>query len=449
MTHRLTTTLGLWTAAGLTLATGGVLRADDSADTRQEVQTLKQRNATLEELVRQQASLIENLGRRVTDLEQTNAKRGAAGDAPADAGDIGNAKSSGGFNLGKVNFSGEGGVAFFNTGRDGLWPNSAFRVDEARLFVEAPIWGDVYFFSEINLATRENDDLNVELGELYLDFENVSQLWGRDRQLNIRAGRLDVPFGEEYLSRDAIDNPLISHSLADFWGVDEGVELYGAFGKFSYVVAVQNGGVDGTQDYNSDKAVVARVGFDPTRWLHLSVSAMRTGDLDASDDYLSEIWFGNGWFRSIGSTNTTKFHANLIEGDVAVRWTDGHFKAFGGAICYDDNDTARNNQRDMYFYSVEAKQRLLRKLYAAARFSQIFADDGYPIAGLGDQGEYFFTWNPAAWTEDIWRLSLGLGWQFSDRLLLKVEYTFERGTEVGGGKRDHEDFFGAEAAFKF
>lgn len=431
------------------MATGGVLCAEDLADTRQEVQTLKHQNATLEELVRKQAALIESLGRRVTDLEQANTKRAEAGGASADPSDVTGPESTRGFNLGRVNFSGEGGVAFFNTGRDGLWPNSAFRVDEARLFVEAPIWGDVYFFSEINLATRENDDLNVELGELYLDFENVSQLWGRDRQLNIRAGRLDVPFGEEYLSRDAIDNPLISHSLADFWGVDEGVELYGAFGKFSYVVAVQNGGVDGTQDYNSDKAVVARVGFDPTRWLHLSVSAMRTGDLDASDDYLSEIWFGNGWFRSIGSTNTTKFHANLIEGDVAVRWKDGHFKAFGGAICYDDNDPSRNNERNMYYYSMEAKQRLLRKLYAAARFSQIFADDGYPIAGLGDQGEYFFTWNPAKWTEDIWRLSLGLGWQFSDRLLLKAEYTFERGTEVGGGKRDHEDFFGAEAAFKF
>jgi hypothetical protein len=96
--------------------------------------------------------------------------------------------------------------------------DAEFRIDEAKLFVEAPIWGDVYFYSELNLATREESNVALHLGELYLDFENVSQLWNCDRMLNLRIGRLDIPFGEEYLTRDAIDNPLISHSLVDFWG---------------------------------------------------------------------------------------------------------------------------------------------------------------------------------------------------------------------------------------
>src|SRR5205814_3492728 len=145
------------------------------------------------------------------------------------------------------------------------------------LFVEAPVWDNVYFFSEINLMTRERSDLSVQLGELYLDFENVSRIWGRDRMLNVRAGRMDIPFGEEYLNRDAIDNPLISHSLSDFWGVDEGLELYGRVGKFSYVLAVQNGSVSAVRDFDADKAITCRLAFDPTRWLHLSVSGMRTG----------------------------------------------------------------------------------------------------------------------------------------------------------------------------
>src|SRR5437016_14557117 len=91
--------------------------------------------------------------------------------------------------------------------------------------------------------SREAQDLSLQLGEAYLDFENVSRLWNSDRMLNVRAGRMDIPFGEEYLNRDAIDNPLISHSLSDFWGVDEGLELYGRVGKFSYVLAVQDGSV--------------------------------------------------------------------------------------------------------------------------------------------------------------------------------------------------------------
>lgn len=36
-----------------------------------------------------------------------------------------------------------------------------------------------------------------------------------------------------------MENPLISHSLSDLWGIDPGVELYGTVGDFNYVVAVQ------------------------------------------------------------------------------------------------------------------------------------------------------------------------------------------------------------------
>src|SRR5262249_36025160 len=160
---------------------------------------------------------------------------------------------------------------------------------------------EVYFFNEINLFTREEATLDLRVGELYLDAENLSRLWNRDRQLNLRVGRFDIPFGEEYLSRDAIDNPLISHSLMDLWGGDEGVELYGSWDQAQYVLAVQNGGHSGLRDFNGDKAVVARVGLDPTPWAHLSVSAMRTGALDVRNDRFSELWLGSGLVRSLGS----------------------------------------------------------------------------------------------------------------------------------------------------
>jgi hypothetical protein len=52
-------------------------------------------------------------------------------------------------------------------------------------------------------------------------------------------------------------------------------------------------------------------------------------------------------------------------------------------------------------------------------------------------------------TTELWRLSLGLGYRFSDRLVIKVEYSFECGQELTGGVRDHENFVGTESAFKF
>jgi hypothetical protein len=405
----------------------------------EQVQLLRDQNVILQQQLQKQSGLLDALTQKVEDLEAANAEReNAESENPA-------IPTAGGFNFGKVNLSGEGDVAFFNTGSEGFAPNSEFRVDEARLFVEAPVWKEVYFYSDLDLATRENNNLNLQLNELYLDFQDVSQLWGRDNQLNVRAGRMNIPFGEEYLTRYAIDNPLISHSVSDFWGVDPGVEVYGALDEFSYVLAVQNGsGANGVQDFDGDKSVAGRIGFDPNRHWHFSVSGMRTGDLNVQNDMISALWFGNGFFQSLGGPGTTTFHANLVEGDVTARWNSGHVSASGGYARYGDNDPAADNGRNIFFYSVEGVQDLPDKFYAAMRFSEVLAAKGIPIVGQGSSSDYFS--DPAT---ELWRLSFGLGYRFSDQLIVKIEYSLERGKELSGESRDHEDFFGTEAAFKF
>src|SRR5207247_5601709 len=93
----------------------------------------------------------------------------------------------------RFHISGEAGGAFFDTGSEGAFPNDEFRVDEAKLFVEAAILDDVYFFTEVNVLTREEPDEQFELGELYVQFENISKLWHREEMLNARVGRFDIP----------------------------------------------------------------------------------------------------------------------------------------------------------------------------------------------------------------------------------------------------------------
>src|SRR6185295_8456293 len=127
------------------------------------------------------------------------------------------------------------------------------------------------------LITREANAANFQLGELYVEFERLGTPWGLPDSLNLRVGSINTPFGEEYLVRGPVENPLISHSLSDIWGPDEGLEIYGTLGAWQYVVAVQNGGISQLRDFNSDKAIAARVSWDPRPWLHLSASAMRTG----------------------------------------------------------------------------------------------------------------------------------------------------------------------------
>ncbi|MBI2925567.1 MAG: response regulator [Verrucomicrobia bacterium] len=314
----------------------GAGRGQNPPDLSRQLQELRRQNEQLQQQLLQQQELIEKLTEKVSRLEGAEERRAAdsaslkegAGVPSADRGLLG-----GPLKAGNVVLSGEAGLAFFRSEAGGHFPNNEFRVDEAKLFLDARVWKDVFFFTELNLTQREEQNEDVRLGEIYVDFEDVSQLWGKERWLNLRVGRLDIPFGEEYLARDAIDNPLISHSLSDLWGVDEGVELYGSAGRFQYVLAVQNGGRPTLRDFTSDKAVVGRVGYDPNRWLHLSLSALRTGDLDVKNDRMSELWFGNGFIRALGpAATTTRFHADLAEGDVQARWRRGHVKSAGGYL---------------------------------------------------------------------------------------------------------------------
>src|SRR5262245_27313369 len=198
-------------AASLLALALGVGRAQaglDETEAKRQMRQLQQQNEALQQQMRKQQELIDELIRKVNQLQitddQLKAEREQAGqhdDAQP------RAASPVAAQLGKIHLSGEGGVGFFHSQPQGQFPNSEFRVDEAKLVIEAPIWGEVYVFSEINLFTREQGGPELKAGELYLDAENLSRLWQQDRQLNLRVGRFDIPFGEEYLTRDAIDNP--------------------------------------------------------------------------------------------------------------------------------------------------------------------------------------------------------------------------------------------------
>ncbi|HTO02665.1 MAG TPA: hypothetical protein VL069_03140 [Opitutus sp.] len=415
-----------------------------------QLQEIVTQNRRLQEQVQAQQALIDKLSAEVAamrgatdrheqELETLKEREPNVGATPSTL-----APSS---SVGMVRISGEAGLAFFSTGPTGRFPDSEFRVDDAKLFVEAQVWKDVYAFAEFNLFTREINDEALHLGELYVDFENVSGLWNADNLLNVRVGRFNVPFGEEYQSRGVIKNPLISHSLSDLWGVDEGVEIYGAAGAFQYVLAVQNGGHSLLHDFDPDKSVTGRISYNPRRWLHLSASAMRTGNLSAKDDLLSELWMGNGFFRPLGAVATTRtFHAELYELDAVARWKTGHLAAAVGRANYDDDDTSQDNARTLDYHFVEIEQGLGEKLYAAARYSAMRVPGGYPLIGFGGFGRYFYS---GLLTERLERLSLGMGYRLGPPLVLKFEYAIEDGRANTGVKRERENFLSTEVGLKF
>jgi hypothetical protein len=226
------------------------------------------------------------------------------------------------------------------------------------------------------------------------------------------------------------------------------VQLYGSLGGFQYNLAVQNGGISGLHDFNKDKSVTARLGFSPVKSLHLSASAHRTGKLDVTNDFFSNLWFGGGFFGSLGLPATTRtFQASLLQVDAAWRWQDGQLTASAGTARYEDDDTTADNSRRFHYYSLEVMQHLSEKLYGAARYSEMrVSGGGFPLVGLGDFGEYSFVSPP---TEKLHRLTLGLGYRFGEPLLWKLEYSWENGRLINGASRDDENMLSTEIALKF
>ncbi|QYM80362.1 hypothetical protein K0B96_07065 [Horticoccus luteus] len=427
----------------------GMAATDDASSLQTQLQVLIAQNERLEKAVHEQQKLIAELSARLNALQTSEVRHDQAienlqvqtNEAPAPADKQFESES-------KIHLSGEVGLAFFQTGAGGAFPNAEFRVDEAKIFLEAALAKDTYLFTGLDMVTRETNDEYFHVGELYVDFENVASWLGASAPaLTLRAGRFNIPFGEEYQVRGVMDNPLISHSLSDLWGFDEGIEVYGGAGKWTYVFAVQNGGHKSLHDYDSDKALVGRIGYRPAEWLSVSASAMRTGDLSVAGDATSELWFGNGFFRALGPpATTTTFSAELFEGDAAATWRGGHFRAAVGRAHFDDNDGAADNARRISYYYIEGLQNLADRVYGAVRWSEIRAPGGYPLVGWGDFGNYFYR---SAGTDRLWRASAGFGYRLASPVLLKFEYTIERGRMINGVKREHEDFLSTELGLKF
>jgi len=396
----------------------------------------------VEELVKQNRLLVEQVQAQQKQIDELRSRLDHI-DNPSAAPRLPSAETDR-----SVRISGEASVGYFDGQKNSAVPVSEFRVDDARIFVEASVWKNVFFYGALEITTREANDEYFHVGELYVDVEN---LWRGDSQhsLSLRAGRMNLPFGEEYLVRNAIDNPLVSHSLADIWGIDEGVQVYGTLGPVRYNLAVQNGSHPAREDFNSDKSITARLAYDPTRQLSLSASLMRTGDIEVTGDYSSEAWFSDAFFRAIGVPGAaTTFDVELAELDAAYRWKTGHLKAAYGWVRYEDNNPTVDSSRDMTYYSLEGMQYLTDHLFAAARYSAIDAPGGYPIAGQGSAGKYFY--NPyAPLTKDLQRLSLGLGYRFADPVIWKIEYSWEDGHLANGAKRADEDMFSSLLGVRF
>jgi hypothetical protein len=122
--------------------------------------------------------------------------------------------------------------------------------------------------------------------------------------------------GEAYLrySRGARDNPFITHAVGGPWFWDEGIKLFGTSedGVLGYVMSVTDGDTGFGDDDTGDKQVSLKLFVRPTRWLQISASGLRSGNLGNGDEAAGgALWLGETWARAFGS------------GSDAPNWVDG------------------------------------------------------------------------------------------------------------------------------
>ena len=354
-----------------------------------------------------------------------------------------------------IDISGFGAVSFLDSGASGTRPNGDFTIKDTALFVEAEAWEDMSFFFEVqtNLLLLDHK-VPVRTGEVYVHLRNVLKKWGDDL-LGIKVGRIDIPFGEEYLWNDSSDNPLISHTAAYPWLWDEGIVLYGNFREVGWVASVTDGAIARGIDDDRDKAVTTKVYGTPWKPLYLSASFMRNGDTAKSALLLGGSFFqpvGAGDVPSVEKSPSEKVDTILYEIDAKYNffdWADLEL-SFGQAFV-DDPDYSFD--RDLTWFSVQPRYNPTKKIYIVLRYSEIGtynADEGYHLGG-----EFLAGGNEAFGydAKRLQRFSLGLGWKPNPRTAIKLEVGRDQfeviDTSPLNPSEDDRDFFGLEVAQSF
>ena len=350
-----------------------------------------------------------------------------------------------------LQLSGYGALTYLDSGGTGTTKNGSFLVKEASLFFDAQIWERAFLFSEVRLA-RYQFGSGFSLGEFYLQLTDLCASGGAG-SLGLKAGRIEIPFGEEYLRWDANETALITLTAADPYGIDEGVELYGALGSLHWITAVTNGDSGSGADDSAAKLLCAKLYGEPSANLYLSASVLSTGSTESGALRLSGSTLtpvGASGPSTAGTSPNDEVDSLCWELDTRIASASYGLNLQFGRAQIDDDAAAFD--RDLTWFHVEPGFRLRDDLELVLRWSEIgtFDDDeGYRFAGkiLADGDVFGYD------TRVLRRLTAGLRWSVNPHLSIKFEIGEDRIDLIDASPLDADNderlFFGFEAVGTF
>jgi hypothetical protein len=368
-----------------------------------------------------------------------------------------------------------------NGGEYGLYDEGSTQIYDARVFLDADlgsdarvgettVFRDAGFAFEWNLVRLGYTQNNI--GDLYVDLRGLmAQEW-----LNLEVGRFQIPFGENYLrfGRGRASDPFVALSASPPWFWDEGVKLWGksSNGHFGYVASVTDGEGGLNIETNSSKQVTLKLSWDPSEWLHLSASALRTGTLGSADSpAFASLWLGEAFPSAFGAASQAPSFDHgaeipdgpnqlrnvvVLGGDAIVNLPGARLWLSGGNASIESHGSSVYN-RDLLYWLAELVFQLrtispaLDPMYLAVRANGLGTydkDEGYLLdSRYGDVG-----YNMRAL--DAYAIALGL--PLGRNIVLKAQYTLQNIGLVRGiddaeirEAADDADFFGMEIGVHF
>lgn len=451
-------TLSLATAL-LCLFLGRAVRAEDPNPSSAELESLYETVGQLE--------------KRIAELETSKpARAGGGGGGGAEWPE-------------RLRFSGSADLNYLQgDGNDeyGLYQESSTQIYDARVFLDANLGsdarvGDVVVYRDAGFTFEWNivrlGYAQNNIGDLYGDLRG---LLGRE-WLNMEIGRFQIPYGENYLrfGRGRPDDPFIALTASPPWFWDEGVKLWGKTpdGHFGYVASVTDGEGGLNRERNDSKQVTLKLTWDPSEWLHLSASALRSGTLGSDDSpAFASLWLGEAIPAAFGSdTSVPSFdHGEeiapgpnklrgvvVVGGDAIFHFPDTRLWLAAGNASIDSHGPSVYD-RDLLYWLAELTLQLrmispaLAPMYLALRANGLGTydnDEGYL---LDFRYEDTLGYNMRAL--DAYSVALGL--PLGERIVLKAQYALQNVALVHGiddeevlENGDDANFFGMEIGVRF
>lgn len=362
-----------------------------------------------------------------------------------------------------IRLDGFGGAGFVWTGGDAAKEHGSFLNYEATVNVDAKVWEDIHYFHELQTIRLGDESTEfVRTGEIYVRFRDLLQtMFDLDGMgVGAKIGRMDIPVGEDYLTQDVIDNPLITLSAAYPYGLDEGIVLHGTLKGVNWIAAVMEGTDTRAFEDNADKFLSLKLSGNPTARLYLSASGFWNGESAESawefgGAHLVPVGAGS-LTSSAGRSGSDSVDAYSYELDARYELgQDRYLKAQYGFAFVDDDQSAFD--RSIHYVQIEPKWNLgpafKHKAYLVGRFSAVgtfnqeegYAFDGKPFAG--GRSAYGFD------VKALYRWALGLGYWVNPRTLVKLEYSVDDFHLIEqssvNAEAEQRDLFGILVAAKF